>query len=168
MSSENYSIIFSSNTGNTKQLAEAIRDALPAEQCDYFGDCSIESPESELLYIGFWTNKGVADDAAMSLLQKLRGKRIFLFGTAGFGTSEEYFDGVLDRTKAALDESNTVVGAYMCQGKMPQDVRERYVRMKEQPDHPANLDMLIENFDLALTHPDANDLAKLKGMVARR
>lgn len=167
MSSENYSIIFSSNTGNTKQLAEAIRDALPAEQCDYFGDCSIESPESELLYIGFWTNKGVADDAAMGLLQKLRGKRIFLFGTAGFGTSEEYFDGVLGRTKAVLDESNTVVGAYMCQGKMPQAVKERYVRMKEQPDHPANLDMLIENFDLALTHPDANDLAKLKGMVAR-
>lgn len=168
MSSENYSIIYSSNTGNTKQLAEAIRDALPAEHCDYFGDCSIESPESELLYIGFWTNKGVADDAAMGLLQKLKGKRVFLFGTAGFGTSEEYFDGVLDRTKAALDESNTVVGAYMCQGKMPQAVRERYVRMKEQPDHPANLDMLIENFDLALTHPDANDLAKLKGMVARR
>lgn len=75
---------------------------------------------------------------------------------------------MLERTKAALDESNTVVGTYMCQGKMPQAVRERYMRMKEQPDHPANLDMLIENFDLALTHPDTNDLAKLKEMVARR
>ncbi len=33
----------------------------------------------------------------------------------------------------------------MCQGKMPQSVRDRYIKMKENPEHPANLDMLIEN-----------------------
>ena len=50
----------------------------------------------------------------------------------------------------------------MCQGKMPQSVRERYVKMKENPEHPANLDMLIANFDCALSHPDMDDLEKLK------
>ena len=33
------------------------------------------------------------------------------------------------------------------------------------PDHPANLDVLIQNFDCALSHPDANDLVKLKEAV---
>ena len=47
-------------------------------------------------------------------------------------------------------------------GRMPQSVRERYLKMKEAPDHPANLDVLIQNFDCALSHPDANDLEKLK------
>ena len=47
-------------------------------------------------------------------------------------------------------------------GRMPQSVRERYLKMKETPDHPANLDVLIQNFDCALSHPDANDLEKLK------
>ena len=37
--------------------------------------------------------------------------------------------------------------------------------MKETPDHPANLDVLIQNFDCALSHPDANDLGKLKEAV---
>ena len=37
--------------------------------------------------------------------------------------------------------------------------------MKEAPDHPANLDVLIQNFDCALSHPDANDLEKLKEAV---
>ena len=46
----------------------------------------------------------------------------------------------------------------MCQGRMPQSVRERYLKMKEAPDHPQNLDVLIQNFDGALSHPDANDL----------
>ena len=36
-------------------------------------------------------------------------------------------------------------------------VRKRYESMQDLP----NRDMLIENFDRALTHPDANDL---KGM----
>ncbi|WP_331469434.1 flavodoxin family protein [Mogibacterium kristiansenii] len=33
-----------------------------------------------------------------------------------------------------MDESNTLVGEFMCQGKMQQAVRDRYVKMKAQPD----------------------------------
>ena len=67
--------------------------------------------------------------------------------------------------KTSIDASNTIVGEYMCQGKMPQSVRDRYVRMKAQPDHMPNIDMLIENFDQALTHPDKNDLNNLKNKI---
>ena len=45
---------------------------------------------------------------------------------------------------------------------MPQAVKERYLKMKAQPEHPANLDALIENFDRALPHPDAADLESSK------
>ena len=53
----------------------------------------------------------------------------------------------------------------MCQGRMPGSVRARYVKMKEQPDPMPNLDMLIENFDKALSHPAAADLDSLQKMV---
>lgn len=46
MKEERYSIIFSSKTGNTAELANAIRDALPQENCDYFGTSEIEEPVS--------------------------------------------------------------------------------------------------------------------------
>lgn len=64
-----------------------------------------------------------------------------------------------------MNVSNVIVGEYMCQGRMPPSVRERYLKMKEAPAHPANLDVLIQNFDCALSHPDANDLEKLKEAV---
>jgi len=48
---------------------------------------------------------------------------------------------------------------------MPQSVRERYLKMKEAPDHPANLDVLIQNFDCALSHPDVDDLERLRQAV---
>lgn len=166
MTQSHYSILFSSNTGNTKLLAEAIRKALPAAYCDFFGDCAENEPESDMVYVGFWTNKGIADDNALSLLKTLRSKKIFLFGTAGFGGSEAYFKRILDKTKESLDASNTVVGEFMCQGKMPQSVRERYEKMKEQPDHMPNIDAMIENFDKALAHPDDKYLNALKQLVA--
>ena len=96
----------------------------------------------------------------------MRNRKIFLFGTAGFGGSESYFQAILDKTKAFVDDSNTVIGTYMCQGKMPLSVRERYMKMKEQPDHMPNIDAMVENFDKALSHPDADDLKKLANLVS--
>ena len=62
MYNENYSIIFSSMTGNTRKLADKIHEILPKESCDYFGTADAQGIESELLYIGFWTDKGNAED----------------------------------------------------------------------------------------------------------
>ena len=210
MSGRGYSIVFSSRTGNTAELAEAVREALPEGTCEYFGsvngavgggfdsdgnrdcsECSMANdsnksgfggsdnsygdgscansaiPASETLFVGFWTNQGVADQATQKLLKQLRNRKIFLYGTAGFGGSEAYFQAILDKTKAFIDDSNTVIGTFMCQGKMPHSVRERYVKMKEQPDHIPNIDTMIENFDKALSHPDANDLEKLANLVSK-
>ena len=64
-----------------------------------------------------------------------------------------------------MNVSNVIVGEYMCQGRMPQSVRERYLKMKDAPDHPANLDVLIQNFDCALSHSDADDLERLRQAV---
>lgn len=96
------------------------------------------------------------------IVVEIKNKKIFLFGTAGFGGSDAYFEKILGQVKQSIDASNTVIGEYMCQGKMPQSVRERYVKMKENPEHPANLDLLIQNFDRALSHPDSEDLERLK------
>ena len=160
-----YSIVYSSQTGNTKQLAETLWETLPQEGCRYFGTPAEAAAEADTLYVGFWTDRGHADADCNAFLKTLRGKKIFLFGTAGFGGSAEYFAKILSAVQAELDPSNTVVGTYMCQGRMPQSVRQRYEAMKQQPNPASNLDMLIENFDRALAHPDAGDLERLKQAV---
>lgn len=102
MTSNNYSIIFSSVTGNTKKLADTIHETLPQDMCDYFGGNELQVPESDLLYIGFWTDKGNADNKTLELLSKLKNKKIFLFGTAGFGGSDTYFNKFLSRSDNLL------------------------------------------------------------------
>ncbi|MEG0367688.1 MAG: flavodoxin family protein [Coprobacillus sp.] len=85
-----YSIIYSSQTGNGKLLAETIAKNLPQSDCDYMG--SIKDVDSELLFVGFWTDKGSCDETLAAYLDNLHNKKIFLFGTAGFGGNQEYFE----------------------------------------------------------------------------
>lgn len=154
-----YSIVYSSRTGNTAMLAEKLRTILPEGDCVYFGEPDENAIEAEFIFVGFWTDKGDGDEKASSFLEKLRGKNVFLFGTAGFGENSTYFERILSHVKQHLDPSNTVAGTFMCQGKMPMTVRERYESM--MPRDPEKVRGMIENFDRALSRPDEKDLSAL-------
>ncbi|HIZ18355.1 MAG TPA: flavodoxin family protein [Candidatus Olsenella stercoravium] len=144
-----YAIICSSKTGNTKKLAQRAREVLGEKN-----ECS--TADADLVLLGSWTDKGGLDPALEDALPQLAAKRVFLFGTCGFGGSQAYYDRVLDRFQSALPEGAQVVGRFMCQGQMPPAVRARYVTMAEQD--PKRFEPMIENFDRALGHPDAADL----------
>lgn len=160
-----YAIVYSSRTGNTELLARTIQKALPAEDCVYFGGPDAAALAADRLYVGFWTDKGSCDEALAAFLSGVEGKEVFLFGTAGFGSQPAYFQAVLKRVQANLGPDCTLLGSYMCQGKMPQAVRQRYEAMLAAPGHAPNLEAMIENFDRALSHPDAEDLARLTEAV---
>lgn len=154
-----YSIVFSSHTGNTRLLAETLKSILPESDCVTYGEPDETALNGEFIFIGFWTDKGMCDEAIAEFLKKLHNKKVFIFGTAGFGGSDAYFTQILTRVESLIDTSNELVGHYMCQGKMPQSVRERYVAMLDQ--NPEKFQSLINNFDQAMTHPDTNDLDML-------
>ncbi len=176
---KDYAIVYSSSTGNTRQLAEVVKaglekacsDKTPEQgqavlemgKCLYFGEAGEEAArraqEAEVVFAGFWTDKGTCHEQMADFLKTLRGKQVFLFGTAGFGESEGYFSQILSRVKENLDSSNTCGGSWMCQGRMPQAVRRRYEAMLET--EPQRAKMLIQNFDNALSHPDEQDQEKL-------
>lgn len=148
-----YSVVYTSPTGNTKQLADQIQQVLPQEQCCYCGAPDQQATQAELIFVGFWTDKGSCDAKTAEFLQQLTEKKVFLFGTAGFGMEQAYFDRILSNVKQNLPQSNQLVGTYMCQGKMPMTVRKRYETTQDLP----NREMLIENFDRALSHPNEDD-----------
>lgn len=157
-----YSIVYSSKTGNTKMLADALHQALPADDCLYFGAPDAQALAAERIYIGFWTDKGTCDAETAVFLAQLAHQEIFLFGTCGFGGGVAYFEQILARVRDLLPESVQLVGSYVCPGKMPQSVRDRYVRIaEEEPAKRSHMQKMIFNFDCALSHPDANDLQGL-------
>lgn len=166
MEKENYSIVYSSRTGNTKKLAATIHKVLPPDSCFYYGTIdNVKDKLSKIIYIGFWTERGNADSLTIEFLKKLKNKKIFLFGTAGYGGSEDYFRNIINNVKKNIDSSNILIGTFMCQGKMPLAVKERYENMAKQNNSSVDIAKLIRNFEEALSHPDITDLERLKATL---
>ena len=166
MKDERYSIIYSSKTGNTKKLAETIYKILPRNGCDYY--CAADKIDYELsdvIYIGFWTEKGFADSLTIVFFNQLKKQKIFFFCTACFGAMVKFFKNIINNVKRKIDSSNIIIGTFMCQGKMPLSVRARYEKMKQQNNLSINVDNLITNFDKALSHPNEKDLKKLEKII---
>ncbi len=161
-----YSIVYASQTGNTKMLAEALRDALPAADCLYFGTPDASALAAERIYIGFWTDKGSADAITSEFLSSLTTQDVFLFGTCGFGGDATYFSRILDNVSAKIPQGVHLCGRYMCQGKMPQSVRDRYERLAaDDPQKAPQMANMIANFDAALSHPNDADVQGLLDVV---
>ncbi|MGI5977076.1 MAG: flavodoxin family protein BilS [Candidatus Limivicinus sp.] len=156
-----YAIVYSSQTGNTKMLAEKVKNILPDGECIYFGSPDIAALEAERIYLGFWTDRGSCDGQTADFLKKLTSQELFLFGTAGFGENQEYFDTVVEHSCKNMPKGVKLIGSFMCQGKMPMEVRHRYEKMQAGAVIAPNVQGMIDNFDKALSHPDACDLDAL-------
>lgn len=159
-------VVFSSRTGNTRRLAECVRDALGG-RCVYFGAPDAAALAADIVYVGFWTDKGTADEASAAFFPQLAGKTVRLFGTAGFGGSQAYFDAIAARVRGALGENCRVLDAFLCQGRMPAPVRARWAAALEKDPADARAKQMVENFDAALSHPDEADLAALRRWVEK-
>ena len=177
----NIALITNSKSGNTAQLAQALREAFAVSDVQLV--CDVELPDepdiaqledaagqallADAVCVGFWCDKGSCTEGVAKLLERMDGKCVFLFGTCGFGGSQEYFDQIIERVKEHLPQTAELAGAFMCQGKMGSGVRVRYEAMLAKNPTDARAQALIDNFDLALAHPDAEDLKAAAALAAR-
>ena len=116
---------------------------------------------ADVIFVGFWCDKGSCSPAVQHFLQGLAGKRVFLFGTCGFGESDEYFAQILDRVRTYLPADAQYIGGAMCQGKMGMGVKRRYEGMLEKDPENAQARMLIDNWNKAQSHPNEDDFSRI-------
>lgn len=154
-------IVCESLTGNTAMLAEALRSHLQVENLHVQTPAQADPDSSDIFFIGSWTDKGDCAPATAALLETLRQKDVFLFGTCGFGGSEAYFDTVYRRFADHISPDNQIIGHYICQGKMPESVLSRFAAMKAANPESSRWDESIENYNNGLHHPNGKDLGEL-------
>ncbi|MGN0955348.1 flavodoxin family protein [Dialister sp.] len=111
-------VLWSSRTGNTKAVAQAVYDALPGEK-----DMVEEGREKDisgydLIFVGFWGFRRGADMAARRTLEKLHGQKVAVFGTAGTYPDSQAARDYLANAAALLPEDSTCLGTFICQGRV--------------------------------------------------
>lgn len=155
-----YLVVYSSETGNTKMIADEIYSAIHDSDKELLNVRQWNGTHvAETYFIGFWANRGSCSLEIIDLLSSLHDKNVALFGTCGMGTSAEYYRSLESTVAAWLSSDNNLLGWYLCQGKMPMQVRDKYESCRgRMPDD--KLDCMIKNFDEALKHPDKQDLLR--------
>ncbi|MDO5293119.1 MAG: flavodoxin family protein [bacterium] len=148
-----YAIVFSSVTGNTRKLAEAIQKRV--NTC-YFGEPSEAALEADFIFIGFWAQKNSCGADTKKFIESLSGKKVFIFGTAGYNSTKQYFDEILKSVEVLVPKSNTIVGTYMCQGKVSDVMKDRIKQAK-----PEMYEAIKDNLVEAESHPDEVDISSL-------
>ena len=147
-------IVYSSRTGNTKSVAEAIRSVVPEPSVLASVEDAPDVADYDFLAIGYWVDKGMPDAGARAFMEQVKGKKVGLFGTLGAWPDSEHADDC--RKKAvALMEGNEVLGQFLCQGRIDPKVLEMMARMSSD-DHPMT-DERKARIEEAKKHPNEAD-----------
>ena len=151
-------VTYSSLTGNTKKVAQAIHAVLPAGTVLVETLPLPETQEFDLVFVGFWVDKSTADPVAAELLKNLKGKRVALFATLGAYPDTPYAEKCMRNAASLLDSSNEFISDFHCQGKVDPKLIERFKELP--PEHPHSLTPeRVARHKEASFHPDGSDLA---------
>ncbi len=147
-------IVFETVSGNTKLLAETIEKTVG--NVSYIGAPDDSALDADVIYVGSWTTAFSCTPKIKEFLEKLNNKKVFVFATAGYGSTEEFFKPIIDSIKANVNSSNEIVGEFICQGKVSESKQEAIKKMDE-----TKFNNMKPELDKSLSHPDEADIANL-------
>ena len=75
-------ILYSSLTGNTKSVAEAMASVMPeGTPCVPVKEAPANLGDYDTVFLGFWVDRGTANKEAAKLIETLTNKHIVFFAT---------------------------------------------------------------------------------------
>ncbi|WP_371377771.1 flavodoxin family protein [Sporomusa aerivorans] len=158
-------IVYSSLTGNTKKVAEAVQEVF-GEAAELFP--VEEKPPADgydLVAVGFWVDRGTADKKAQDYITGLRNKKVALFATLGAYPDSEHAQKSMANAVALIDDSNQFIGSFICQGKVDPKLVEQFKNLPAGHPHAMNPERAARHQEAA-KHPDESDLANAKTIFA--
>lgn len=153
----NMLLTYSSKTGNTKAVAEAIATILPKE-VDFLKISEVNNVDKyDAVIVGFWVDKGMPNEQALSFIRVLEYKKIGYFFTLGASPDSQHAKDCHDKTIALFTEhNNTVISSFCCQGKIDPALTEQFKNLPKN--HPHYMDEArMKRHQEAALHPNAKD-----------
>ena len=159
-------VVYSSLTGNTKEVAEAIFEVLP-EGSEIFPVEEAPSAQGyENIAVGYWVDKGTANTKAMAYMKEMTYSKVFLFATLGAYPDSDHAARSLERGAEFLGEGCTVTGTFICHGRISKVVMDRRKTMPVDHPHAPNAERL-KRWEIASTHPDQADFAAAQEAIKK-
>lgn len=154
-------VAYSTKTGNTKKVAEAINEVIDGSEIKNIDD--INNLDYDLVIVGAWIDKGTANKEAIDFIEKLENKKVAFFFTLGaYPDSGHAKDCVKRIEELFIKNNNEVIGHYLCQGAVDPKLIE-FMKKQFPVDHPHGPNPeRIKRWTDASTHPNLEDLENAK------
>ena len=149
-------IAYSSKSGNTKKLAEAVTAFLAQGGFETTFCAMDEAPDPQaydLVAVGFWLQAGKPEPKSSDFLAGIGSKKLFLFATHGAAADSAHAANAMAHA-ASLAPSAEVVGFFNCQGEVNPSFLEKARQKDPQPPW-------LNDAPKAVGHPDPSDLNRL-------
>lgn len=151
-------LVYSSITGNTRMVAEAIMRALPPDTIIQPVQNAPHPETSALVIVGFWVHRGAPDPAAARYMHTICGRDVAFFGTLAAYPDSDHAHGVMANAESLL-AGNRILGSFLCQGKLaPNRLARRLSGEEADARHPMTEERRARLLEAA-RHPDERDLA---------
>lgn len=158
-------VLYSSLSGNTKKIASTIYEAIEGEKeiidmDEYINNNSIDYENYDMLFLGYWVDKGICDKNSKLLFENMHNKRIALFGTMGASTKGSYGLNIINKVKDIFSKDNEIVDSFICQGKIADELKQKYEEMIKL--HPENehIREQLSNHEESQSHPDEKEISE--------
>ncbi len=147
-------VVYSSKTGNTRKIARAIADALPAADLAAVEDRP-DASAYDIVFMGFWVDKGSADGAAQAYMTTIGAQHVALFATLGAYPDSQHAVDSLDNAAKLLPDA-VLIDRFICQGAIDPKLIDWMKQLP--PEHPhAPDEARVQRWRDAAGHPDATD-----------
>lgn len=160
-----WAVIYSSVTGNTRQIAEAI--AAQAGNADIFRvqDAPADVSAYDVVAIGYWLRRGQPDPLTLKYLAGVKNVKVAFFQTHGTAPTSEHAITSFARAGYHLGTGCEILGTFGCRGRINPVLLEK--RRNAGADDPHGGAESAARWKLADSHPDAQDLADARDFVER-
>jgi len=150
-------IVYSSQTGNTQKMAEAVNGLISGEKTLCPVDKAPDPAGFDLVVLGFWLMGGKPDPKSSNYLAKVGDANLFLFATHGAAAGSAHAIKAMAHAKS-LAPSAQIAGTFSCPGEVSPTFLEK--ALKKDPPPP-----WIGDAPAAAGHPDSTDIAHLAEAV---
>lgn len=157
-------ILYSSLTGNTKKVAYSIYDAIQGEKdiknISEVVDGSINYESYDIVFLGYWVDKGICDKNSKQVLENIHNKKIALFGTMGASTKGSYGASIIEKVESIVSKDNENLGSFICQGKIAEGLKVKYKEMLKLNPENEHIREQLNNHEESQSHPDEQEICE--------
>ncbi len=147
-------VVYSSKTGNTKKLAEALYDYIPGDKEIYPVNEAPDPSGYTFIAAGFRIENGEPDPAIQEYLKKIIDDcQLFLFTTHASKRGSEMVKNALSAARK-LPHNARVVGEFECLGEVSEDALAEAKKQQPVPEW-------VKDAEAAKGHPNDEDIKEM-------